>query len=60
MEVNIDFFADHDENCHGPMDTEENRRDFPEGFYWNCCETDGAADGCEKGQHVPNNKRSRI
>lgn len=38
VEVDVDQFADHDEKCHGPMDTDENRRDFPEGLHWNFCE----------------------
>jgi len=64
LEVDVDQFADHDERCHGPMDTEENRRSFPQGFYWNCCEGQGADHpGCEVGQHVPRTpetKRRRI
>jgi hypothetical protein len=53
MEVNEEEFADHDENCHGPMDTPENRRDFPEGFTWTCCDGDGTAPGCVVGEHKP-------
>ncbi|EEB87969.1 hypothetical protein MPER_14459, partial [Moniliophthora perniciosa FA553] len=30
-----------DEDCHGPMDTEENRKEFPENFKWSCCNEDG-------------------
>ena len=64
VEVDITQFADHDESCHGPMDTEENRRSFPQGFFWNCCEGKGADHpGCEVGQHVawePETKRRRI
>ena len=64
LEVDIDEFADHDEGVHGPMDTDENRRSFPEGFYWNCCGSRGADHpGCEGGQHVPRaigNKRRRL
>ncbi|KAI9036442.1 uncharacterized protein KD926_001785 [Aspergillus affinis] len=36
-----DFFVDHDENCHGPMDTEENRMAYPEGFIYECCNGNG-------------------
>lgn len=60
LEVNEEEFADHDENCHGPMDTPENRRDFPEGFTWTCCEADGASLGCEVSQHVSRNKKRRM
>ncbi|KAG2122764.1 hypothetical protein DEU56DRAFT_831229 [Suillus clintonianus] len=56
LEVDEDFFADHDERCHGPMDTEENRASFPEGFIWDCCDEDTVSEGCETGQHVPGGK----
>ena len=42
-----DFWADHDEDCHGPIDTKTNRKDYPEGFVWNCCGKIGTfAEGC--------------
>lgn len=28
-----DFWADHDEDCHGPLDTDDNRVEYPEGLY---------------------------
>ncbi|KAJ3571161.1 hypothetical protein NP233_g3938 [Leucocoprinus birnbaumii] len=62
LEVDEDFFADHDEDVHGPMDTEENRASFPEGFIWSCCEGRGHAPGCVEDRHqaaVPR-KRRRI
>lgn len=43
---------DWDEQCHGPWDTTENRKEFPEGFIWNCCDGDGSAKGCKIGRHV--------
>lgn len=46
-----DFWADHDEDCHGLIDTEEMREEFPEGFTWNCCDQVGTAPGCTKGHH---------
>lgn len=46
-----DFWADHDEECHGPIDTEEMREQFPEGFTWDCCNQVGTAPGCTKGHH---------
>ena len=52
LEVNEEMFADHDEDCRGPMDTKQNRRDFPEGFAWSCCNEDGSNAGCLMGQHV--------
>lgn len=47
-----DVWADHDEDCHGPIDTKENREDLPEGFRWGCCDGEGDADGCVEGRHL--------
>jgi len=49
-----DLWADHDERCHGPVDTPENRRNHPEGFIWQCCEEQGNVKGCETSRHRPN------
>ncbi|MCJ1398751.1 hypothetical protein MMC11_001952 [Xylographa trunciseda] len=46
-----DTWADHDENCHGPIDTDENKEEYPEGFMWECCEEEGTAGGCMIGWH---------
>lgn len=46
-----DFWADHDEDCGGPIDTKEMREEFPEGFTWDCCDQVGTAPGCTKGHH---------
>lgn len=57
-----DIWADHDERCHGPIDTDENRSQFPEGFIYDCCEGDGSSVGCKTGRHVEadlNSKRRR-
>jgi hypothetical protein len=48
-----DSWADHDENCHGPIDTPEMREEFPDGFIWNCCDETGEAEGCKKARHRP-------
>ncbi|KAG2075372.1 hypothetical protein BDR04DRAFT_1091552 [Suillus decipiens] len=56
LDVDEEFFADHDEDCHGPMDTKENRAEFPEGFIWDCCDENALSEGCETGQHVPGGK----
>jgi len=41
-------------------DTRENRKEFPEGFTWDCCDGDGEADGCVVGRHRgPGSKRGR-
>ncbi|CAN8101493.1 unnamed protein product [Discula destructiva] len=46
-----DFWADHDEDCHGDIDTEEMRMEFPEGFVWDCCNKLGYRHGCTRGRH---------
>lgn len=45
-------WADHDENCHGDIDCNANRRRFPEGFLWSCCEVTGEEGGCRKGEMI--------
>ncbi|KAF2145451.1 uncharacterized protein K452DRAFT_295086 [Aplosporella prunicola CBS 121167] len=45
-------WIDWDPRCHGPYDTEINRKSFPKGFKWDCCEKFGNAEGCEKSRHV--------
>ncbi|KAJ5025211.1 hypothetical protein J3E72DRAFT_386423 [Bipolaris maydis] len=49
-----DFWADHDEDCHGIIDTPEMREDYPEGFMWTCCNKLGDAPGCKQTRHHPN------
>ena len=45
-------WADWDEDVHGPMDSYENRRDYPENFMWSCCEKAGDdKSGCEDVPH---------
>jgi len=53
MEVDWDgdFWADHDEDCHGPIDNESNREEYPEGFIWTCCDKNGEVEGCKIGRH---------
>ncbi|KAH6842187.1 hypothetical protein B0I37DRAFT_329367 [Chaetomium sp. MPI-CAGE-AT-0009] len=46
-----DFWADHDERCHGVIDTDAMREEFPDGFVWDCCEKLGSEPGCRKGRH---------
>lgn len=49
-----DFWADHDERCHGVIDTDTMREDFPDGFVWDCCNRLGSEPGCQKGYHESN------
>ncbi|RDB26004.1 hypothetical protein Hypma_006398 [Hypsizygus marmoreus] len=51
LEVDEEGFPDHDEDCHGPMDTPENRRNFPENFTWTCCGWTSSSEGCVHGVH---------
>jgi hypothetical protein len=46
-----DFWADHDENCHGRIEDLED--EFPEGFRWDCCDELGDQEGCEIDWHRP-------
>ncbi|CAD0112816.1 unnamed protein product, partial [Aureobasidium uvarum] len=45
-----DFWADHDEDCHGTIDLDL-ADESPEGFEWTCCKGDGDAEGCTTGPH---------
>jgi len=63
-DLEIDYesstWDDWDENCHGIQDTEENQHEYPEGFVWSCCDTQGDAVGCDVGDHVPDtHKRAK-
>ncbi|TRX88312.1 hypothetical protein FHL15_010816 [Xylaria flabelliformis] len=51
VDYESDIWADHDENCHGPIDTDENRFQHPEGFVWDCCDKLGHRSGCTRGRH---------
>ncbi|KDQ14368.1 hypothetical protein BOTBODRAFT_174852 [Botryobasidium botryosum FD-172 SS1] len=55
LEVSYDRLDDYDwnEDFHGPVDTDENRSEYPELFVWSCCKEDGTDEGCEKSMHVP-------
>ncbi|KAL9630367.1 MAG: hypothetical protein Q9204_004757 [Flavoplaca sp. TL-2023a] len=47
-----DAWADHDEDCHGQIDTKEMRRDYPDGFIYPCCDQDGESEGCVTNRHI--------
>lgn len=51
VDYDNDFWADHDENCHGTIDTPEMREENPEGFEWDCCGKGGDTNGCKRGPH---------
>lgn len=54
LEADYERFVDWDEDVHGPMDSQENRRQYPENFVWSCCEKDGLVEGCTTGTHISN------
>ncbi|PPQ88473.1 hypothetical protein CVT25_011919 [Psilocybe cyanescens] len=60
--VSEESFVDWDPDCHGPMDTLENRKKFPENFAWTCCEENGCSSGCVQDRHRPvvSRKRKRV
>ena len=51
-EPDDEAFADHDENCHGPIDSSENREAYPEYFIYTCCDQNMLSEGCKTGRHV--------
>lgn len=54
MDGEYDFWADHNEDCHGKLDPyvcDEYVEDFPEGFRWDCCNKTSEAVGCQIGAH---------
>jgi hypothetical protein len=56
-----DFWADHDERCHGTIDSAWARKEYPEGFMWDCCDRLGNEEGCESGPHMPDlGKRAKM
>ncbi|OAG03085.1 uncharacterized protein CC84DRAFT_1219992 [Paraphaeosphaeria sporulosa] len=54
-----DIWADHDERCHGTINTEAMRKEYPEGFLWSCCDRFGDKTGCRKGPHRPQEAKRR-
>ncbi|KAH7408054.1 hypothetical protein BKA64DRAFT_437947 [Cadophora sp. MPI-SDFR-AT-0126] len=46
-----DFWADHDDQCHGDPHSFEDDPDFAEGFQWNCCDNLGDHEGCMTTKH---------
>ncbi|KAF4552078.1 Hypothetical protein D9617_11g009250 [Elsinoe fawcettii] len=51
------FWDDHDEDCHGEIDSEEMREEYPEGFVWTCCNKKGDEEGGRVGKHEPGGER---
>ncbi|ORY15298.1 hypothetical protein BCR34DRAFT_478131 [Clohesyomyces aquaticus] len=53
------IWADWDDRILGEQNTEENRHDYPEGFFWTCCALNGEAEGCQTGGHRPDTAKRR-
>jgi hypothetical protein len=51
---------DWDETCHGPIDTEEHKREYPDGFMWDCCGKSGTRRGCTRGKHRESDTRKQL
>jgi hypothetical protein len=51
VDYESDFWADHDENCHGPYEAFEDDPDYAEGFIWDCCDKPGDNEGCKATKH---------
>ncbi|KAJ3521682.1 hypothetical protein NM208_g13182 [Fusarium decemcellulare] len=52
-------WADHDERCHGTIDSDEMREAYPDGFIWNCCDELGDTTGCTLGRHESHPDKSK-
>ncbi|KAI0370344.1 hypothetical protein BV20DRAFT_995082 [Pilatotrama ljubarskyi] len=52
-------FEDWDDDVHGPKDTEENRRQYPENFIWTCCDEIGTHPGCVEQEHEAGDAQRR-
>jgi hypothetical protein len=50
-EPDYEFFVDHDEDCHGVIDSSEMRKEFPEGFIYACCDRTGKEEPCTVDWH---------
>lgn len=65
-EPDEDFFGDTEEDIHGPIHSEENLRDCPEGFIYECCQGPGDKDPCvvdwhrEKEYGAPKRRRFNV
>ncbi|KAE8158664.1 hypothetical protein BDV40DRAFT_275283 [Aspergillus tamarii] len=47
-----EYFDDWDEDGpHGPIDRDDVRESYPEGFIYGCCDEDSLQEGCETGWH---------
>jgi hypothetical protein len=46
-----ELFVDHDEDCHGVIDCDEMRKEFPERFFYECCDRHAKEEPCTTDWH---------
>lgn len=51
LDYESDFWADHDERCHGPMNSFFDDPGYADGFIWGCCQEPGSNEGCKSTKH---------
>jgi hypothetical protein len=51
VDYESDFWADHDENCHGPYESFEDDPHYAGGFIYECCDKPGDDEGCKSTKH---------
>ncbi|KAK4561086.1 hypothetical protein LTR86_005041 [Recurvomyces mirabilis] len=61
VDYQSDFWADHDDDCHGDPETLHDEPDYADGFIWTCCDGVGDVPGCVVTVHnaVRTPKRAR-
>lgn len=52
VDYDCDFWADHDEECHGGFESFVDDPDMASGFMWSCCQHDIEAEGCAMIDHL--------
>ncbi|KAJ6452803.1 hypothetical protein C8R45DRAFT_1193505 [Mycena sanguinolenta] len=51
--VDEDVWYEYSEIDQGPIDSKVNRKERPQGFYWDCCGLQLQSAGCLKSEHAP-------
>lgn len=51
LDYDGDFWADHDDDCHGNPEDFIDAEDYAEGFIYSCCQKLGDAPGCQATTH---------
>lgn len=51
VDYHSDFWADHDERCHGDMDSFVDDPAYENGFMWECCEKEIPEKWCAAQRH---------